>query len=554
MNIKNALLSVLFCSTILSLSGQLASDQAIVHMDKPYYVSGEMAWFQVYLPEVFRPVSGYVQVLIQNQGGKVVDDYFWTLSDAKIDGYYRIPYNIDPDLYHFSVRALDNNSKEPITITSWSVPIYSDLSADGMQAIYPERSIYDADRSTLSVVVSTDQSSYGRNDQVSLDINLPQGVNAEALSISVTDLSLIGPAAESNIFLTDIAIPANVTLGINDQTFVHGTISNAETDEPVSIGVIGAYHAKYNKMHYTKSNDAGKFTLMLKDHVGDGQLQFAGNLYDLFEDTGVKLFTPSITNKYALTSTYDDDIISYLKESNARKRIYQFYKELESNATFMEMKELERLEVKPNKQVNVKEYVTFENTGLFFNEVLSFVVDFRQKGDDITARMFDPQTTRGGRVYSDNSFPRSPVFIIDGKLTKNAAFVYNLKLTDINEVSVYNDWRDITKQYGTFGDFGYVVINTSQSDLEIPQEDQEDIVTYSGLGRQADYPISLVEDEKEAPKLSPTVYWSPKASSGKISFRSSDDVGEFLVKVVVRDKTGKIGITSTTYKAVRRAN
>ena len=553
--IKLAILSLLLSAGVLTLSAQLANDQALIHMDKPYYVSGETAWYQIYLPEVFRSVSGNVQVLIQDQTGAIVDDYFWSLDEAKIEGYYKIPYNIKADLYHFSLRTLDNTSKEPITITTWSVPIYSDLNAQGMQAIFPERTTFAAERSTLDVNLTPASTSYVRGEEVSVNVSTPAGTKTDIMSVSVVDLSLIGPSAESTVFVSAINIPDNVTLGINDQTFVHGIIRNAANDREVAIGVIGAYHAKYNRMYYTKSKENGKFTLMLKDHTGDGELQFAGNLYDLYKSTDISLEVPAVTNSYTLTSDYDTGVIEYLKESNARKRIYQFYKQLESPVTYNEVKPLDRLFVKPNKAVNVKEYVTFENTGIFFNEVMGFQIDFKKKGDDdITARIFDPETTKGGRVYSDNFFPRSPVFIVDGKLTKDAAFVYNLKLTDLEDVSIYNDWRDITKQYGTFGDFGYVVINTSQADLSVPEDDENDIVAYSGKAKQVQYPINLSSAEGEAPNLTPTVYWNPNEATGKLKFKSSDDVGEFLVRVVVRDKTGKIGVASTTYKSQRRAN
>ncbi len=553
---KNLL--ILLCCLFLvagSISGQLNNDEALIHIDKPYYVSGETVWYQIYFPNAFSAASGNLQVMIQNNDGKIIDDMFWRIEDARLDGYFKVPYGLESDLYHFSVFAIDNNSRKPTMITNWEVPIYNDISAQGMQAIYPDRPMFTNSDNMFNLEISSNKKSTRKGEDVTVSINLPAGVNGDIASVSVVDASLIGSAAESTVLKSKITLSDGTSLGIDDQTFVHGMIADASTGSPAKIGVIGAYNSTYNKMYYTKSDDQGLFTLLLKDHVGQEKLQVSGALYDLFADTEVQLAKPSVPKAAQLVSEFDDDIINYLKESNSRKRIYQYYKEVETPIVHEERQGLEYLYVKPNKQVNVKEYVTFENTGIFFNEVLGHLLNFREKDDRITARLFDPESKRVISSSDEYYFPRSPVFIVDGNMTKNADYVYNLKLTDIQEVSIYNDWRDITKQFGTFGDFGYVVINTSQANIEVPESDQADIISFSGSGKAAVYPIAITENqERSAPFLQPTVYWNPEEKSDSFSFMTSDDVGEFLIRVVVRDKDGKIAIGSTRYKSSRISN
>jgi len=538
-----------------SIAGQLNNDEALIHIDKPYYVSGETVWYQIYFPSVFEPVKGNVQVMIQNNNGKVIDDMFWRLEEARLDGYFKIPYDVDSDLYHFSVYAIDNNTRKPTMITNWEVPIYNDLSAQGMQPIYPMRSTFTSSDNMFDVDVSSSKTSLKKGERVTVNISLPASIRGDIASVSVSDASLIGSSAGATILKSKITLSDDTSLGIDDRTFVHGMIADAATDTPAKIGVIGAYNSTYNKMYYTKSDDDGLFTLLLKDQIGKENLQISGALYDLYADTKVQLASPSVPQDVSLTAEYDEDIINYLKESNSRKRIYQYYKEVETEITQEEAKGLEYLYVRPNKQVNVKEYVTFENTGIFFNEVLGHLINFRTKDDKVTARLFDPSSKRGISSSAEYYFPRSPVFIVDGNMTKDADFVYNLKLTDLQEVNIYNDWRDVTKQYGTFGDFGYVVINTSQANIEIPENDQLDIVSFSGLGKAAVYPIAISKsEERSAPHLQPSVYWNPEEKSNSFSFTSSDDIGEFLIQVVVRDENGKIAVGSTSYITSRAMN
>lgn len=553
---KNLLIAICFLSfAVGSLSAQIANDEAIIHLNKPYYVSGETVWYQLYLPNAFAGAKGNVQVMIQNKNGQVIDDMFWLMEDARLDGYFKIPYDVASDLYHFSIYAIDNNTRKPTMITNWEVPIYNDLNPQGMQAIYPERSIFTAEDNMFDLQISTDKSVVRKGENINVSVKLPPGVRGEIGSVSVSDVSLIGSAAESTVIKSRITLSDGVNLGIDERTFVHGMIADASTGQPAKIGVIGAYNPTYNKMYYTKSDDDGLFTLLLKDHVGREYLQVSGTLYDLYADTEVKLSSPSVPQDVRLIADYDDDIVAYLKESNSRKRIYQYFKEVETPVNYDETKGLEYLYVKPNKLVNVKEYVTFENTGIFFNEVLGHLIDFKKKDEKVTARLFDPESKRVISSSDEYYFPRSPVFVVDGNMTKDADYVYNLKLTDLQDVSIYNDWRDITKQFGTFGDFGYVVINTSQTKIEIPKNDMDDIVGFSGKGRDAVYPISIsTSDERSAPYLQPTVYWNPEERSNSFSFKTSDDVGEFLIQMVVRDEQGKVSVANMRYKTSRALN
>jgi len=102
----------------LSLSAQLDAKKAIIHMDKPYYVSGETMWYQVYLPEVFRGVAGSVQILIEDESGKIIDDAFWNIGEAHIQGYFNIPYDVSTSVYTCSLRALNAKTRKPLKVTS----------------------------------------------------------------------------------------------------------------------------------------------------------------------------------------------------------------------------------------------------------------------------------------------------------------------------------------------------------------------------------------------------------------------------------------------------
>ncbi len=536
-----------------------AQDEVVFHMDKPFYVAGEAVFYKAYLPATFNDVSGKVKVVVESSDKSYRDESFVQLSDAFITGYFKIPFNISTDVYRFSFFALANGSFKAIEFTNFNIPIYNDLSEEGLKPIFPKANtsaiaITDSDNLKINI----DNTFHNVRDEVSVKISLtdPSGKSVPAnVSVAVTDASLLGNTADGlTVFSRPLTIGGGVNLGFDERIFVQGTITN-EKEEPVSVSVIGAYNAIENKMYYTKSNKNGNFTLLMPDQKGAHTLQVVGYLYDEYDDTKIIKSEPhSITDNVNFTNAYDADVQNYITSSNKRKRIYQYFNQLESDIE-VDPITIDRNDVKPNKSYKVKEYVSFENVGRFFTEILGTQLDFIKDGDEITARTYNPESNRSRGRKNFEYLARSPVFIVDGKMTKDAEFIYNMKLDNIEKIDLYFDWRDITKQFGTFGEFGYVVITTNLADVSIPASDSEDIITYNGLQPSVSYPVAIKNIEKNIPVFKPTVYWNPtiklKKSSGvNVDFKASDDFSTFIITVVAQTEDGQVVTGTTSYKTI----
>ncbi len=548
----------LFLSLFIFLQYDVVSqDEAVFHLDKPFYVTGESVFYKAYLPTSFATVSGKVKVVVESSDKTFRNESFVQLSDALITGYFKIPFNVSSDVYRFSFFALDNETFKAIEFTNFDIPIYNDLLDEGVRPIFPntEPTAIVGDSEGLKVSVSN--SSLNVRDEVNLRLAVTDrtGKSIPAqVSVSVTDVSLLG---ESTSGLTVLSRPITIGDGVNiafdEKIFVQGKMSDASTDQPVSVSVIGAYNAQKNKMYYTKSNESGDFTILMADQVGESTLQIVGYLYDEVEDTKVVIRKPrSSAPDVSFTNKYDTDVANYIKSSNKRKRIYQFFNQLESDFE-VEPISLDPTVVKPNKNYKVKEYVAFENIGRFFGEILGGQLEFNKDGDKMVARTYNPESNRSRGQKNFDYLARSPVFIIDGKMTKSAAFVHDMSLDNIEELDLYYDWRDITKQFGTFGEFGYVLIKTNLADVTIPEADSEDIITFNGVQPQVKYPIAINSVEKSIPVFKPTVFWDPtislkKSSDGNIKFSASDDISTFVVTVVAQTEDGKIMTGTTSYK------
>ena len=534
-----------------------AQGDAIFHLDKPYYVAGEAVFYNAYLPATFDGVSGKVKVVVASGDKSFREESFVQLSDGQIAGYFKVPFNVSSDVYRFSFYALANGSFGAVEFTNFDLPIYNDLSGEGLRPIFPDGQLsYTNASSNNKLNISLDNSFYNVRDEVGVRVGVTDATGKSVpakISIAVTDESLLGGSSQNlTVFSRPITIDNGIKLGFDERIFVQGKIKNANA-EPVSVSVIGAYNARENKMHYTKSNKSGDFTLLMPDQKGDHTLQIVGYLYDEYPDTKVEMSTPmSETSNISFTNVHDADVQQYITSSNKRKRIYQYFNQLENDFE-VEPLTIDRQDVKPNETYKVKEYVNLENIGRFFGEILGGQLDFIKEGDKITARTYNPESNRSRGRKNFEYLARSPVFIIDGKMTKNAEYVYNMKLDNIETIDLYFDWRDITKQFGTFGEFGYVVIKTNLADVSLPAEDSEDIISYSGLQPAITYPIEIKSMERSIPVFKPSVYWHPaldikKPGDGNVKFNASDDISTFMVTVVAETADGQILTGTSSFK------
>jgi len=122
----------------------------------------------------------------------------------------------------------------------------------------------------------------------------------------------------------------------------------------------------------------------------------------------------------------------------------------------------------------------------------------------------------------------SPVYIIDGIMTKDTDYVLSLDPSDLKEVRIYRD-RVKLKKLGFLGRNGLIWISTKTGKAGPPIAARDRIIAPK---------LPLNKEVYRTDSLSPlfesTMYWNSNiVINGKtvVRFRTSDDVGKFLVKV-----------------------
>ncbi|MCB0689849.1 MAG: hypothetical protein KDC53_25085, partial [Saprospiraceae bacterium] len=150
-----------------------------------------------------------------------------------------------------------------------------------------------------------------------------------------------------------------------------------------------------------------------------------------------------------------------------------------------------------------------------------------------------------------------PLFIIDGKMTRDADFVARLPISAVETVELFLDAPKLRSSFQAIGVSGVVRITTSIANLKLPEADAGNIHTIYGLQPKAHFPgfnAQVLTDQKHEPFFRPQLFWNPDIPVGpdgmaSTTFVQSDDTGPFLIEVVFQTADGRRGTKSFQYEA-----
>ena len=367
-----------------------------------------------------------------------------------------------------------------------------------------------------------------------------------AISVSVTDQILCG----ENIIDYPTFISTTTEIGpaadYTDDLYVQGQLGTKEN--PQQVNVLGGYVGVDDKMYYTKSFEDGFFSMKLPDFVGPKMIQFLG--YQ-FEQAEVSAHVPKATRINDGTEIkYTDGILEYLKLSRTRKKIFQYFDAQEVPLDIPKIR-YDVQERKPDQVYNIKEYESFADMIGFFGEIITNL-NFKLGEDSVyTASLYNPKERRS----KNTNLKGPPLFIVDGKMTRNANYIAKMSLVPIERVEIYNDAANIRDYYQAIGISGIVKIKTTLEDVEMHPDDAEDVHICYGLQPDVSFPTSSGAELSNRPMVRPQIYWNPRIQTdadgdASFSFMHSDDIGVFVVEVVFQATDGTIGQAKKTY-AVR---
>ena len=531
-----------------------SEDPSVVHLDKSFYINGEVMWYKLYLPATFIDRNPAISVKLHNEAGRAVEhSYLRTDGNPYTEGYFKVPFDFPSGVYRLTFSGTDVDTKEEIRLAQVRLPIYNDDPTQAPTEVsekpQPEESLSPVLRG-LSVGVVLENATVTAGNEVKARIKVADAngnpVRAN-VSVSVTDAALNGEAVLGNSPVTEAGnISSRIVDGLENGLITRARLVD-DSGNPLRANVLGVFSPEENEIYYTRSNDDGKIFLELPDFYGNKPIQFMAYQKE-YDEISVESLEEDI-KPLDEPLIYTEELLEYFELSRKRKKIYQYFKALEFSLN-PQIAATERRNLKPNMTVDIQEYEPFENLATFFKEVLT-PLRFRQEKDSTYyAVMYNPGDRRIDYYYEGR-----PLFIIDGKLTRNADFVARMPTDQIQTVDLYFDEDLLRRYFKVFGGSGVIRINTSIPDIEIPESDEADIFMVEGLLPPVDYPVfdpASASTGEQLPFLRPQLHWVPQVETdGKgsttISFTQSDDLSTFMIRVVAQDENGRFGYGETTY-------
>ncbi len=526
----------------------LEDNTSYIHLDKSFYVTGEVIWYKLYLDKSFQGKEVTISCLVANQKGKVIGNMFYqTNGQMHINGYYKIPFDVESGMYTIQFSGVDQSTDQSTVLSEVAVPVYNDL-----KGMAPPTA---PDSNSLEMVVEETASPLANN--LNIVINIPknnyQQREAVAGSISVTNAA--GQAVAGNISiavvdkeLADGGIVQSTNISGSGEykkdLYVTGTVSNLAGGSAENT-VVGGFSATDAQIYYAKVNEEGKFRMKLPVFGGEKIIQFLGDPKTI-ENIGVNLEQSIAPNAAELP--VNNTVAKYVALSKQRKKIFQHYAALESNLEITPTK-AKVVKQKANQGWNIKEYEYFEYMYIFFKENLS-PLRFEFKSDSTyAAKMYNP-----ANQTSDKFFGGKPLFIIDNIATRDGDYVARMRMEDVAEVELFYRLKDLNKNYKIFGRNGVAKITTYERLNKLPVKESKNNFTIQGLQEAAAFPLFNPSDitESRQPFFRPQLYWNPDITTdgrGKANFNyfQTDDRSTFQIQVVFQGENGEMGYATKLY-------
>ena len=504
----------LLCLFLLFLGTGIHAQESVLHPDRPYYAAGEVMRFRTYFPV---DVPGKVRVDVYAPDGESIDYFFVRTQEGVADGYYRWNFDLPTGYYRLGFTALAATEDRVVDLGTFRRAVYNvgDRKRDPAAGTDTAASF----TGDLNVTVSD-----GRVTAT----GLPEG----AYSLSVYNTEVAGAADPVG------AAAAQAVAGYRHTLFYGGYLEDRASGGPVAVNLLPFFDTRTLRTYFSKSDDAGRYVLTVPAFEGENRVQARGIGEEAVQAEMRFPPLPALTESPPLTA----QVLAYLDLSNRRRKIYQLYggveTPLDGEATPQAVMPLQ-----PNESFNVQDYKTFPDMLTFFNEVAG-ELRYRRRRGELTASLYNAPNQR--------FFTGTPLFIVDGRLTRDVGYVAALSPADVATLEYYYDNRELRRDFPALGGQGVVRIELLRDNGKFPDDDADNVLTIRGI-----QPVQEFAREGEAPRLSPLLLWDSGTTAGgtmTVDLPPTDDPGTYRAVLVVRDAaTGTIrrGVAEVAVAASR---
>jgi len=517
-------------------------DGTLIHLDKPYYVAGETAYFKLYFPVIFNNHRPMLELLVYNGEGVLVNKSYLKKEERNfVNGHYKIPFEADQGIYNLVVASLVEKNKQNIIIAQIPLAIFSDSDSEYKADKHSSTKYsFTSELNTeLRISIQLQKPQYHLREEVSLTIavtdHLGRPVSANT-SLSVTDIGIIGSSKSypyTSIHETGWVF--DPSLYLSEYIPVTGKLENRRDGLLMTF-----FMPSSNRLYYTTSEPDGNFQLLIPGFYGEKSIQYIGE----FSDGAAINLNPDDTLPHSEELIYSTSIVKYIQESRKRKLIYQLYNKVEGGGHYQIPKAVEV--AAPDRQFKASDY-PFEDIPSFCKELSTPLKYVKDHNGGFEFKMFNTE--------SRSFYFGTPLFIVDGQMTKDAIYLASLDFQEIDKINLYYDNQRLSNDFGFAGFSGVVIIYSKEGSLKVPQAPSTQLFKVKGLQPLISNSTGNMDFKSGDPIFKPQLLWEPTLETNanghlEVTYRQSDDVSQFQIEIVAQSQDGRRGHGRLEYRTV----
>ncbi len=540
---------VLLFTSVFGLPASAAqSDVVLLRTDKEFYVTGEIIWYQIFLPAAFSGHERVIHTIVSDAEGRVLTQHYHkTNGETSVSGYYNVPFDLRTGYYRLAFYAVHQQAGGNLYLGKLDVPVYNDfesLRTVEIQAEKPQaREAFRVDTLNVSITPSPSELPVRTHGTLDIMVTEAQGEPVESIvSVAVTDARMtVGAQLHMGASVTTAQVAELARTPV-----IKGVLHDAGGN-PLQVNVLGVFFPRTQRFTYAKSGHDGTFTVALPDFTGAQPVQII-NYPEETKFLRATLSDEVRAERIEQEIVYTEEIIEYLTLSRKRKKILQYFTTVEQNIRPVEITPDIQV-LKPDFRYVMAEYEPFEDIGAFFTELIT-PLRFTFRESTYRARMENPR----GRTLAQTQLSGEPLFIIDGRATRNADYVARIDLSLVENVDLYFIPANLRQYFQAMGRSGVVIIRTKLPFRDLPEDDRRNMFNIHGLQAPAAFPaIGRADaDNRGIPLIRPVLYWEPSAHTDRngraqVQYYQSDDLTQYRVQVFVQSADGRRGMAEVVY-------
>jgi len=323
---------------------------------------------------------------------------------------------------------------------------------------------------------------------------------------------------------------------------VSGTATLLESGKPVQDSTLISFFFEKDVFGYeVYTNSAGEFTFpILYDFKGDQEVFYAGS-YKGRDVNGLKISLKQneiLTGDAAprlIASSQPDAYGMFAGKKEVIDQSYLFYADSQKTQKIEGANSLIEDELGgADIAVDLNNYVVFPSMAEVIKEVLPSV-EHRKTGEEDVIRVYTS--------HKRASKFAQPLYVIDGRVTKDTRIFLGLDPQQINTIKIVREGNKLIR-LGTLFSNGVILVETKNRGLR-NRIGAENRITVMGLLANSKADVGdAMHKPSNVPDLRSCLYWNPRVpltpdGSASFSLSTSDDVGVYKIEITGITANGK---------------